>query len=341
MSCTNDIDQFQHYETGAHDYGWTDLTYLLHRAHVPWAYYVEAGDAPDCDDDATTCPRRPQSAATPSIWNPLPDFTTVADDREGGRVQDVGAFLAAARHGGLPAVSWVVPGFDDSEHPNALLSAGQDYVRTLVNAVTSGPEWGSTAIFLTWDDWGGFYDHVAPPRVDENGYGLRVPGLVISPFARPHFIDHQVVSFDAYAKFIEDDFLGGARLDPHLDGRPDRRPSVREAVGALGDLSRDFDFTQAPLPPVTVPPLLRAPSGRVSAQLRASAGAHHALVDRAVADRPPGGAVATTTTVLLHGSPRPARRAQTRRPWAAAGVAAVVAAGVLAVAASRRRYAMR
>ena len=76
-----------------------------------------------------------------------------------------------------------------------------------------GPDWKSTAIFVAWDDWGGFYDHVAPPSVDENGYGLRVPGLVISPYARKGYIDHQTLSFDAYVKFIEDDFLGGQRLD--------------------------------------------------------------------------------------------------------------------------------
>jgi phospholipase C len=130
---------------------------------------------------------------------------------------------------------------------------GQAYVTRLINAVMQGPEWSSTAIFLTWDDWGGFYDHVAPPSVDANGYGLRVPGLVISPYARKGFIDHQVLSHDAYAKFIEDDFLGGQRLDPASDGRPDPRPSVREASSQLGDLSRAFDFGQAPRPPLLLP----------------------------------------------------------------------------------------
>ena len=77
-----------------------------------------------------------------------------------------------------------------------------------------GPEWDSTAIFLAWDDWGGFYDHVVPPKVDQNGYGLRVPGLVINPYARPGYIDHQTLSFDAYAKLIEDDFLGGSDSIP-------------------------------------------------------------------------------------------------------------------------------
>ena len=114
----------------------------------------------------------------------------------------------------------------------------------------TGPNWDSTAIFLAWDDWGGFYDHVPPPVVDDNGYGLRVPGIVISPYAKQGFIDHQTLSFDAYVKFIEDDFLGGERLDPSTDGRPDPRPDVREDAPELGDLVDDFDFTQPPRAPL-------------------------------------------------------------------------------------------
>jgi phospholipase C len=117
-----------------------------------------------------------------------------------------------------------------------------------------GPDWDSTAIFLAWDDWGGFYDHVAPPAVDGQGYGLRVPGLVISPYARTGYVDHQTLSFDAYLKFIEDDFLGGQRLDPATDGRPDPRPDVREKAKVLGNLSGDFDFNQQPHAPVILPP---------------------------------------------------------------------------------------
>jgi phospholipase C len=113
-----------------------------------------------------------------------------------------------------------------------------------------GPDWKSTAIFLTWDDWGGFYDHAVPPKIDANGYGLRVPGLVISPFAKKGYIDHQVLSFDAYNKFIEDDFLGGVRIDPATDGRRDSRPGVRENAPQLGDLRNDFDFAQLPRPPI-------------------------------------------------------------------------------------------
>ena len=89
--------------------------------------------------------------------------------------------------------------------------------------------------------------------MDENGYGLRVPGLLISPYAKQGYIDQQVLSFDAYLKFMEDIFLKGQRLDPETDGRPDPRPTVRENVPQLGDLLEEFDFSQNPNPPVVLP----------------------------------------------------------------------------------------
>jgi phospholipase C len=126
----------------------------------------------------------------------------------------------------------------------------QTYVTTLINTIMRSRCWGSTAIFLSRDDWGGFYDHVVPPVVDENGYGLRVSGLVISPYAKTGFIDHQQLSHDAYLKFIEDDFLSGARLNRATDGRPDSRPDVREETSGLGNLVNDFNFSQQPRPPL-------------------------------------------------------------------------------------------
>ncbi|MCU1484868.1 MAG: hypothetical protein JWN67_1614 [Actinomycetia bacterium] len=250
-SCVN--DDANPAGKGGHSpkYAWTDLTYLLDQAKVSWGYYVAPGSEPDCEDDeAVRCPSVPQSAETPGIWNPLPNFDTVRGAHELDRIRPTTSFLQAARTGHLPAVSWVVPNEVESEHPPAKITAGQSYVTHLVNTVMKGPDWRSTAIFLAWDDWGGFYDHVLPPRVDVNGYGLRVPGIVISPYAKKGYVDHQVLSFDAYAKFIEDDFLGSQRLDPKTDGRWDPRPSVRDAAPELGDLRDDFDFTQKPRRPL-------------------------------------------------------------------------------------------
>jgi len=235
-------------------YAWTDLTYLLYKRHVSWRYYVKKGTEPDCPTGAMTCPGVLQAARTPGIWNPLPYFTTVHQDHQLGNVTALENYFSDARAGTLPAVSWITPDGRVSEHPPARISDGETYVTKLINAAMTGPDWSSTAVFLAWDDWGGFYDHVVPPRVDENGYGLRVPGLVISPYARKGFVDHQTLSFDAYAKFIEDDFLGGERIDPRTDGRPDRRPDVREREPILGNLAKDFDFSQRPRPPLLLQP---------------------------------------------------------------------------------------
>ncbi|HEV2235492.1 MAG TPA: alkaline phosphatase family protein [Ktedonobacterales bacterium] len=244
------------------NYAWTDLTYLLHKYGVSWKYYLDQGTQPDCADGTANCTPSAQKTSVPEIWNPLPWFTTVRQDGQLGNIVASDQFFSDAKHGTLPAVSWVVPNGKDSEHPPALVSVGQAWTTSLINAAMQGPEWNSTAIFLSWDDWGGFYDHVRPPVVDQNGYGLRVPGLVISPYARRGFIDHQTLSFDAYARFIEDNFLGGQRLDPKTDGRPDPRPDVRENAAQLGDLMRDFDFSQRPLPPEVLP--LAPPPGPAS-----------------------------------------------------------------------------
>jgi phospholipase C len=233
------------------NYAWTDLTYLLHRAGVSWGYYVFKGSEPDCENDGSmSCAPVQQGPRTPGIWNPLPYFNTVQQDDQLGNIKSLSEFFDAAKTGTLPAVSWIDPNGRVSEHPPSLVTVGETYVTGLINAIMRSPDWNSTAIFLAWDDWGGFYDHVVPPRVDVNGYGLRVPGLVISPYAKQGYIDHQTLSFDAYVKFIEDDFLGGERLNPRTDGRPDLRPDVRENAPELGSLAADFNFDQPPRAPV-------------------------------------------------------------------------------------------
>jgi phospholipase C len=266
-SCQNEIRgpytpaQMQMYvdqaiNTGTADItnAWTDITWLLYNHHVPWAYYVQTGDQPDCDNDsAVVCPPVAQSYLTPGIWNPLPVFEDVQKDHQLRNIQPLNNYFTAAKKGKLPAVMWVTPSQADSEHPPASVHQGQAYVTSVINAAMKSPDWDSTAIFLQWDDWGGFYDSVVPPPVDQNGYGLRVPALVISPYAKQGYIDHQTLSSDGYLKFIEDDFLGGSRLNPKTDGRPDPRPDVREDEKVLGNMTNDFDFNQAPRAPVLLP----------------------------------------------------------------------------------------
>ncbi len=245
------------------NYYWTDLTYLMFKFGVSWRYFVGTGADPDCKNDASTCEATSLAPQKANIWNPLPGFADVKADGQEGNIVSTAQFYPAALQGTLPAVSWIIPSNAVSEHPNQKVSLGQSYVTGLINAIMEGPDWDSTAIFLTWDDWGGFYDNAIPPHVDAEGYGFRVPAIVISPYAQAGVIDHDVFSFDAFAKFIEDDFMASARLDPATDGRPDSRPDVRENEPQLSDLQTAFNFDQAPLPPL----LLKSgpPWGPVSA----------------------------------------------------------------------------
>ena len=130
-------------------------------------------------------------AKTPGIWNPLPSFDTVPPTASSATSSRWPNFYAAAKAGTLPAVSGSRPRDRSASTRRRPVSAGQSYVTSLINAVMSGPDWSSHRHLLAWDDWGGFYDHVAPPSVDQNGYGLRVPGIVISPYAKQGYIDHQ------------------------------------------------------------------------------------------------------------------------------------------------------
>ena len=241
------------------DYGdkpihaWTDITWLLDHAGIQWRYYIGADT---CWEPPCPGIHSPDYSSKAALM-PIAGFTSFWDGERDGiedNIQDVHRFIDAAKKGTLPQVSWIVPASTVSDHPGSSSNTrtAMAYVTTIINAAMQSPEWDSTAIFLAWDDWGGFYDHVAPPKIDQNGYGIRVPGLLISPYANAGSIDHTTLSFDSYLKLIEDRFLGGARLDPATDGRPDSRPTVREPLA--NDLWKGFDFDQAPLAPLILDP---------------------------------------------------------------------------------------
>ena len=150
-SCTNALDGASGTKgVTKNDYAWTDLTYLMYKNKVSWAYYLDQGSEPDCEDDQMTCTQHAQKVKVPGIWNPLPQFDTVKNDGQLANIQDISNFGTAAKQGKLPAVSWVVPNGTDSEHPPALISTGQSYVTSLINSIMQGPDWNSTAIFLSW-----------------------------------------------------------------------------------------------------------------------------------------------------------------------------------------------
>ncbi|MFI5176211.1 MAG: phospholipase C [Terriglobia bacterium] len=146
-------------------------------------------------------------------------------------------FAIDAAAGNLPAVSWLVVGGNLSEHPPSSVCAGENWTVQQLNAVMQGPLWHSTAIFLTWDDFGGFYDHVSPPKVDNFGFGPRVPLLIISPYARAGYVTHTMHEFSSILKFIETRF----NL-PFL--------TFRDAIA--NNTLDSFDFQQTPLTPLVL-----------------------------------------------------------------------------------------
>ena len=174
-----------------------------------------------------------------SIWNAplmLQDYANSKNDvSEANLIPDV-------TNNNLPSVSWVTPPADTSNHPPQVNGLGENFVTTIVNAIMNSAYWANTAIFVTWDDYGGFYDHVSPPVLDGLGLGPRVPLLVISPFAKAGFINHSEGEFSSFVKFIETNWS---------------LPSLgqRDALPQIDDLMDYFDFSQAPLSPLILNPV--------------------------------------------------------------------------------------
>jgi phospholipase C len=155
------------------------------------------------------------------------------DVEANSRIVAIDKFYEDIRTGKLPQVCWIVPGFRDSEHPPENIQTGMNYVTRLVNAIMNSHYWNDCAIIITWDDYGGFYDDFPPPSVDQYGYGLRVPALVISPYSRGGHVIHTRYDFTSPLKLIETKF-GLSPLTPR--------------DGASNTMLECFDFSQPPLP---------------------------------------------------------------------------------------------
>ncbi len=147
-------------------------------------------------------------------------------------------FITDVQNGTLPAVSWLVTG-QDNEHPPGSTCLGENWTVEQLNALMASPYWSSTAIFLIWDEWGGFYDHVRPPIVDNLGLSPRVPMIVISPYAKPGYIDSTQYEPSSVLAFIETLF---------------GLPPLTERDANANNITNSFNFSQTPLAPLTLTP---------------------------------------------------------------------------------------
>jgi len=133
--------------------------------------------------------------------------------------------------GNLPTVTWITPDFKNSDHGRAGSNTGPQWVASIVNTIGQSAYWPSTAIFIVWDDWGGWYDHVTPRELDFEGLGFRVPMIVVSPYVKKHYVSHVQHEFGSILHFMETTL---------------RIPSLGTTDARADDLSDFFDYTQPP-----------------------------------------------------------------------------------------------
>ena len=216
--------------------------------NISWKYYVETQPMPPGAEELNA---RFARMAFPdpkgfTLWNPMPGFKAIRDDPSRmARLVSLDEYYRDLKEGTLPQVSWIIPDYQDSEHPPEPLAQGMWYVTKVINALMQSPYWGKSVIILTWDDYGGFYDHVEPPEIDAYGYGPRVPTIVISPYAKADHVSHFTYDFTSVLKFIEQRW--GL---PHLTARDHRADDMRDC----------FNFNQAPLAADVIPIPANLPS---------------------------------------------------------------------------------
>jgi phospholipase C len=197
----------------------------LQAAGVSWKFYVQNYD-PTINFRDTSGSSAKESQL---IWDPLANFARFIDDPSlSSHIVDLDQYYTDLQTGQLPAVAYLVPS-GLSEHPPGDVTVGQAFAETTATSLMRSSSWDSSVEVITWDDWGGWYDHVPPPVVDADGYGFRVPALIISPYSRNGTIDNTTYDFTSVLKFIEDNW----GLQP-LTARDATANSIANAL----DLSR-------------------------------------------------------------------------------------------------------
>ncbi|HEY1682078.1 MAG TPA: alkaline phosphatase family protein [Candidatus Tumulicola sp.] len=198
----------------------------LDAAGISWGYFTSALDANGQLWNAYQAIRHIRYGADwkRNVISPQTKFFKAIDDAE------------------LPAVSWVTPTCENSDHADCDSNHGPEWVASLVNAVGTSKYWNSTAIFVFWDEYGGWYDHVPPKMVDYDGLGIRVPLLVISPYAKKGYVSHVQYEHGSLLRFVEDQF-----------GLPRLAASDERAKSPEKDC---FDFSRPPRPFQTIPAAL-------------------------------------------------------------------------------------
>lgn len=189
---------------------------LLDTAHVTWKYYA------------------PSSADSFFIISAYQAIRHIRFGADWGAnvISPETQILSDIAKGNLAQVTWVVPSWANSDHPGADRS-GPDWVASITNAIGESSYWNSTAVIVTWDDWGGFYDHVSPPQIDSMGLGFRVPLIVVSPYAKKNYVSHKTHEMGSILRLIEEIF---------------NLPSLGTRDAVSDNLSDCFNLSQTPTP---------------------------------------------------------------------------------------------
>jgi phospholipase C len=215
------------------------LTDVFNAAKISWRYYSPSAGI------IWNGPTAIQHMCVPNVPPPNGTACTGSDWTNNVIIPNT-QVLTDIANGQLASVSWVMPSGQASDHPGITDGSGPSWVAAVVNAIGNSQYWSNTAIIISWDDWGGWYDHVSPTIsggpgiINSYEYGFRVPLIVVSPYAKAAYISHQVNDFGSILKFIEKTF-GVSNVAPGAS------PAYADATSNTADLSDCFDFNQTPL----------------------------------------------------------------------------------------------